>query len=134
MVFRNYVVTGEDVNDFMVMEDSAYISYTLRLLHHFLFSNGFSKQKLNSMNLDLEGGNHELICYKKLMFTEPFLVELKHCYVKDKIYLKSCFFNSKNECCTEVTKEVKWLNQTNREIIKTPKYILNHLSKNIVQI
>ena len=88
MICKNYVVTGEDVNDFMVMENASYISYTVRLLYHFLFHNGFSKEKLNTLNLDLREGNHELICYKDLMFTEHFLVEMKHCYIEDKINIK----------------------------------------------
>lgn len=78
MICKNYVVTGEDVNDYMVMEDSAYSSYTLRLLYHFLFHNGFSKEKLNQMHLGLQEGNHELVSHKDLMFTEKFLVEMKH--------------------------------------------------------
>ncbi|MFB9076242.1 hypothetical protein ACFFLS_25890 [Flavobacterium procerum] len=131
MTYRNYIVSGEDVNDFMVMEDSAYISYTLRLLYHFLFSNGFSKEKLNSMNLDLQEGKHELVCYKNLMFTEYFFVVMTHCSVKDKIYIKSSFFNSKNECCAEVSKEVEWFDALQREVISSPKKILKHFNQNI---
>lgn len=126
MICKNYVVTGEDVNDYMVMEDIAYSSYTLRLLYHFLFHNGFSKEKLNQMHLGLQEGNHELVSHKDLMFTENFLVEMKHCYIEDKINIKSYFFNSKNECCAEVTKEVKWFDPISKEVIKTPKHILRH--------
>ncbi|MNR60338.1 hypothetical protein D3C85_1817970 [compost metagenome] len=60
------------------------------------------------------------------MFTEHFLVEMKHCYIEDKINIKSCFFNSKNECCAEVTKEVKWFDAIGKEVIKTPNQILRH--------
>ncbi len=127
MICKNYVVTGEDVNDYMVMEDTAYISYTVRLLYQFLFYNGFSKEKLNYMHLGLQEGSHELIIYKNLMFTEHFLVEMKHCYLADKINIKSCFFNSKNECCAEVIKEVKWFDPISKEVVKTPKQILRHL-------
>ncbi|MCP2025318.1 hypothetical protein L1276_000458 [Flavobacterium sp. HSC-32F16] len=130
MICKNYVVTGEDVNDFMVMENASYISYTIRLLYHFLFHNGFSKQKLYTLNLDLHEGNHELICHKDLMFTEPFFIELKHCYIDDKINIKSCFFNFKNECCAEVVKEVEWFDPLRREIIATPKQILKHFNLN----
>ncbi|AXB58059.1 hypothetical protein [Flavobacterium fluviale] len=128
MICKNYVVTGEDVNDFMVMESTSYISYTVRLLYHFLFYNGFSKEKLNTLNLDLHEGNHELICYKDLMFTEHFFVELTHFYIDDKINIKSCFFNYKNECCAEVTKEIEWFDPLRSEIIATPKQILKHFS------
>lgn len=128
MICKNYVVAGEDVNDYMVMENTAYISYTLRLLYHFLFHNGFSKQKLNALNLGLQEGHHELVCYKNIMFTEHFFVEMKHCYVDDKINVKSCFFNSKNECCAEVTKELEWFDSIKREVIVAPKQILQHFA------
>lgn len=128
MICKNYVVTGEDVNDFMVMENTAYISYTLRLLYHFLFHNGFSKQKLNALHLGLQEGHHELVCYKNLMFTEAFFVEMRHCYIDDKIKIKSCFFNSKKECCAEVTKEVEWFDSISREVIAGPKQILQHFA------
>lgn len=128
MICKNYVVAGEDVNDYMVMENTAYISYTLRLLYHFLFNNGFSKEKLNALHLGLQEGHHELICYKNLMFTEPFFVEMKHCYINDTIKIKSSFFNSKNECCAEVTKEVEWFDSIRKEIIATPKVILQHFN------
>jgi len=131
MICKNYVVTGEDVNDFMVMESAAYISYSVRLLYHFLFYNGFSKEKLNTLNLDLHEGNHELICYKDLMFTQHFFVELKHFYIDDKIRIKSSFFNSKNECCAEVTKEVEWFDPIRRQVVETPKQILLHFYPNL---
>lgn len=128
MISKNYIVTGEDVNDGMVMESTAYIAYTLRLLYHFLFDNGFSKQKLNTLHLSLKEGNHELVYYKNLMFTEPFFIQMKHCYIADKISIKSCFFNSKNECCAEVTKEVEWFDPIRSEVIGVPKQILKHFS------
>lgn len=130
MICKNYVVTGEDVNDFMVMESASYISYTVRLFYHFLFRNGFSKEKLHILNLDLQEGNHVFVCYKDLMFTEHFFVELKHCYIADKINIKSSFFNSKNECCAEVTKEIEWFDSRKGEVIGAPKQILKHFSQN----
>ncbi|WDF66100.1 hypothetical protein [Flavobacterium sp. KACC 22763] len=134
MICRNYIVTGEDVNDYMVMEDAAYISYALRLLYHFLFNNGFSKEKLNSMHLGLQEGNHELICHKALMFTQSFSVEMKYCHIGDTINFKSCFSNSNNECCAEVIKEVKWFDPISREVVKTPKQVLSHLPKTKMQL
>lgn len=130
MICKNYVVTGEDVDNVMVMESTAYISYTLRLWYRFLFDNGFSKEKLNALHLGFLEGNHELVCYKNLMFTEQFLIEMKHCYIDDKINIKSCFFNSKNECCAEVTKEVEWFDPIRREVIAAPKQILQHFNSN----
>lgn len=132
MICKNYTVAGEDVNDGMVMESTAYISYTLRLLYHFLFANGFSKERLRALQLGLQEGNQELICYKDLMFTEAFFVELKHCCIADKITVTSSFFNSKNECCAAVTKEVEWFDPVRREIIAAPKHILRHFNPNSV--
>lgn len=130
MICKNYVVAGEDVNDVMIMESDAYISYTLRLLYRFLFDNGFSKEKLNALHLGFQEGNHELVCYKNLMFTELFFVKIENCCIDDKIKIKSCFFNSKNECCAEVTKEVEWFDYIRREVITAPKQILQHFNPN----
>lgn len=128
MICKNYVVAGEDVNDGMVMESTAYISYTLRVLYHFLFANGFSKERLKTLQLGLQEGNHEVVLYKNLMFTEAFLVEMKQCYIADKITVTSYFFNSKNECCAAVTKEVEWFDPVHSKVIATPKQILQHFN------
>lgn len=127
---KNYVVTGQDVNGDMEMESNAYISYTLRLLYRFLFENGFSKEKLNAQHLGLQVENHELVCYKNLIFTEPFFIKMENCCIDDKIKIKSCFFNSKNECCAEVTKEVEWFDHIRSQVIVTPKQILRHFNPN----
>ncbi|WP_291287675.1 hypothetical protein [Flavobacterium sp.] len=128
MICKNYVVTGEDVNDVMIMEKAAYNSYTLRLLYHFLFQNGFSREKLNSLQLDLQEGKYALVRYKNLMFTEPFFIEMKHCFMNDKITIKSYFFNSKNECCAELVTEVEWFDSIRKEVIRAPKKILKHFN------
>jgi len=128
MICKNYTVTGEDVNDSMVMETIAYTSYTLKLWYHFLFDNGISKEKLNALHLGFVEENNEFICYKNLMFTESFLIEMKHCQIDDKIKIKSSFFNAKNECCAEVTKEIQWFDQIQKEVIVTPKKILQHFN------
>ncbi|MFD1605518.1 hypothetical protein ACFSJW_02870 [Flavobacterium artemisiae] len=128
MICKNYNVSGEDVNDNMEMERTAYSSYTLRLLYHFLFYNGFSKEKLHALHLGFQEGNNELVCYKNLMFTEPFSIELKYCHINEKINLKSSFFNSKQECCAEVFKEVEWFHQIQQEVITTPKKIFKHFN------
>lgn len=130
MICKNYVVSGEDVNDFMVMESTAYISYTLRVLYHFLFENGFSKERLKTLQLGLQEGQHALVSYKDLMFTEPFFVEMKQCYIADKIIMESYFFNSKNECCAAVTKEFEWFDPVRSKVITTPKQILQYFNSN----
>jgi hypothetical protein len=130
MIWKNYVVTGEDVNGDMEMESTAYISYALRVLYRFLFDNGFSKEKLNTQHLSLQVENHELVCYKNLIFTESFFIKIENYWIDDKIKIKSCFFNSRNECCAEVTKEVEWFDHINREVIATPKQILKYFRSN----
>jgi hypothetical protein len=129
MFYKNYVVTGEDVNDDMEMQSTAYISYTFRLLYRFLFNNGFSKVKLNSLHLGLQEVNHELVRYRNLMFTEQFFIQMEHFQIDDKIHIKSYFFNSKNECCAEVTTEIEWFDHISREVIVTPKRILEHFNQ-----
>ncbi|REG99529.1 hypothetical protein [Flavobacterium aquicola] len=131
MISKNYTVSGEDVNDVMIMESSAYNSYTIRLLYSFLFDNGFTREKLNSLNLGLQEGQEEFVCYKNLMFTESFFIEMKYCKIDDKISVKSSFFNSKNEHCAEVTKELQWYDNFKKEVITTPVKIQNHFNLNI---
>nr|WP_294786194.1 hypothetical protein [uncultured Flavobacterium sp.] len=131
MICKNYTVTGEDVNDFMVMENTAYISYTLRLLYHFLFTSGFSKEKLNALHLGFQEQKTMLVLHKDLMFTESFTVKIKYCRIDDTINIESSFYNSKEECCAEVTNEIKWFDTMRNEIIVTPSHILKHFRSNL---
>ncbi|WP_288251381.1 hypothetical protein [uncultured Flavobacterium sp.] len=110
------------------MESTAYISYTLRLLYHFLYNNGFSKEKLNALHLGIQEENNKLLHYKNLMFTEPFSIELKYCHINEKINMKSSFLNSKQECCAEVFKELQWFNMVQQKVVITPKKIFNHFN------
>lgn len=126
MITKNYVVIGKDVNDYMVMQSEAYLSYTLRLLYCFLFQNGFSKEKLNTLHLGFKEGTHRILSHQNLMFTEHFCIELKHCKIDDKIIVNSRFFNQKKECCTEVSIEFEWFDYVRSETIPTPKKILEH--------
>lgn len=128
MICKNYVVSGEDVNDFMVMETRAYLSYTLRLLYRFLFANGFSKERLHALQLGLQERKDILVSYQDLMFTEPFFVEMKQCCIGDKITVESYFFNSRNECCAAVTKEIEWFDPVRSKVIAAPKHILRHFN------
>lgn len=126
MICKNYSVTGEDVNDYMVMENTAYISYTIRLLYHFLFGHGFSKEKLNALQLGLKEESEQLVIYKDLMFTASFSAHIKRCQIDDIIKIESHFFNSKNECCAIVIKEIKWFDTLKKENIATPSNILKY--------
>lgn len=123
MICKSYTVTGEDVNDDMVMENTSYISYTLRLLYHFLFDSGFSKEKLNALHLEFQQEKTVLVLYKNLMFTESFTVKLRYCQIDSSIVIESSFYNSKEECCAEVTKEIKWFDSKAMKVISTPVHI-----------
>lgn len=124
MVRKNYVVTGEDVNDFMVMENTAYLSYALRMLYHFLFEKGYSREKLNRLQLGLQEGNHTLIYYKKLMFTENFFVEMDYCCKNEKVKMKNRFYNSQKELCAEITQEVEWFDYNLGMVIPAPRQLV----------
>lgn len=126
MIRKNYVVKGEDVDDYMAMENEAYLSYSLRLLYHFLFEKGYSREKLNTLKLGLKEGNHALTSYKNLMFTEQFSVEMYYFYTNEKLNIKSSFFNAKNELCTDLTLEVNCFDYNLGEVIAVPQQIMKH--------
>ena len=54
MFQRNYKVKGADVNDFMVMQNAAYLNYSSKLLETFLFVKGFTKIKMNALKVGLQ--------------------------------------------------------------------------------
>ena len=45
MFTRTYTGKGEDVNDFMIMQNFAYLTYSSKILEAFLLEKGFSKLK-----------------------------------------------------------------------------------------
>lgn len=128
MIRKNYVVRGQDVDDCMVMEDTAYLTCALRLVYHFLFEKGYSKERLNTLKLDLMVKDFKLISYKKLMFTEQFSLEMSYCYKKEMMNIKSHYFNSENFLCAEMTLEVYWFNYNCGQIIAVPKPLRDSIS------
>lgn len=126
MIRKNYVVKGEDVDDYMVMENTSYLSYSFRLLYHFLFQKGYSKEKLNALKLGLKEGNHTLMIYKNLMFTQAFSVEMDYCYSNGNININSYFFNAQNVICADLILEVNWFDYNRGEIIAVPRQIIQH--------
>jgi len=127
MYIKKYTVKGDDVNDFMYMVNFAYISYTVSILHSFLFEKGYSREKLNGLKLGLQECSHQLIYHKNLMFNEIFSVEMELCNTNQKIIIKNIFYNSKNELCTEVIKELNWFDYSKGEVIAPPKKIIKNL-------
>lgn len=140
MFRRTYKVKGEDVNDFMVMQNFAYSFYTNRLFESFLFEMGYSKQKLAALKIDAKISNKKIIHQKHLMFPQSFFVSLDISYnanKKEKMNITNRFFNTKNKLCTIITKELHWFDYK-REIISPPKkmmdYFYRHTSSYTYQV
>ena len=128
MFRKTYKVKGEDVNDFMVMQHFAYLSYASNVLHTFLFEKGYSRQKLNTLKIGLQESSEELIHYKHLMFGQAFFVDLE-LYLKaddGKISIKNSFFNQRNELCTVVHTKLSWFDYSEWEVTPAPKRIAKH--------
>ncbi|GAA4278609.1 hotdog family protein [Aquimarina mytili] len=107
MIFQEtYKVKGEDVDDFMVMQDHAYRTYIQSTLAAFLLQKGYSKEERNTFNMALQSCEEELKYRKNLMFTQHFFINLEpldEISNKQKIKLKSRFFNANNELCVTAT-------------------------------
>lgn len=106
MYRKKYRVTGEDVDDFMVMQDFAYNSYTLSLLKNFLAEKGYSKEARDQFADKLKNSSKQLKCLKNLMFTQDFFINMDFFDVVDnneKIKIQNRFFNAQNELCATIT-------------------------------
>tara|TARA_R110002049_G_scaffold107950_4_gene255867 strand:+ start:13850 stop:14272 length:423 start_codon:yes stop_codon:yes gene_type:complete len=126
MFKRNYTVKGEDVNDFMVMQNAAFLTYASKLFDVFLFVNGFTKLKMNSLKLGVKKGNDSVLHYNHLMFTQPFSIvldfkELGSC--KKKMIIEIHFYNKQNELVATIIRELFWFNYKSWETIIPPKTI-----------
>lgn len=132
MFQRKYTVKGEDVNDFMLIENSAYLKYTSKLVETFLFVNGFTKLKMNSLKVGLQKKNDTIKQYKHLMFTEVFTVKLNFIALgmcEQKMNIEICFYNQKNELCAVVKRELFWFDYTKWKTIEPPKVIGKYFTK-----
>lgn len=129
MFRRAYKVKGEDVNDFMVMQNFAYHSYVSCLLKTFLFEKGYSKHKLDRLRIGFDKSREELIHRKHLMFTQVFFVDLEFFSSTSntqKISVKNRFFNAKNELCVTAITELYWMDYNCGEISTPPQNISKH--------
>jgi len=122
MFVRNYRVKGEDVNDFMVMQNFAYLSYSSRLIETYLMENGFPQMKLNSLKIGWQKSNDQLQNKKQLMFTQNFSVHLNfeanfkgNCI---KTYVD--FYNERGELATTLITDLNWVNYNNWTQIQPP--------------
>tara|TARA_R110002073_G_scaffold15953_2_gene62103 strand:- start:34024 stop:34446 length:423 start_codon:yes stop_codon:yes gene_type:complete len=132
MFIRSFKVKGEDVNDFMVMQNFAYLSHSSKLIEVFLLEKGFSKLKLNSLKIGWQKTNDTLINKKHLMFAEFFSIELS-VFDEDKeegvTRVSVDFHNTKNELCATLTTDLHWFDYSAWEIINPPKKIARYFVK-----
>ena len=110
MFQRNYKVKGEDVNDFMVMQNAAFLNYASKLFDTFLYTNGFAKLKMNTLKVGLQKVNDQVEHYKNLMFTQDFSISLdfKKIDISSKMEVEVSFYNAKNELCVTVKRAFFW--------------------------
>lgn len=126
MFKRIYRVKGEDVNDFMVMQNASYLCYSSKLVDAFLFEKGFTKLKMNSLKVGFQKSNDQVKHYRDLMFTESFSVDLK-CKVldfcKSKMNIEVHFYNKQKQLCTIVSRELLWFDYVSWQTITPSKKI-----------
>jgi len=106
MYRKKFRVTGQDVDDFMVMQDFAYDLYTHSLMQNFLIESGYSKQIRERLTNHFKNSNKQLTCLKNLMFTQDFFVHLDCFDIMEndsKITMQNRFFNTANELCATIT-------------------------------
>ncbi len=129
MFQRNYTVKGEDVNDFMVMQNAAYLNYSSKLFETFLFVKGFSILKMNTLKVGLQKKNDQILQFKPLFFTQAFSVELEFkniLFTNQKMNVAIHFYNQEKELCSTITREFFWFDYTAWQIISPPKSIANY--------
>lgn len=129
MFTRAYKVKGEDVNDFMIMQNFAYLEYSAKLIDVFLFEKGFPKLKLNSLKIGWQKKNDRLVNERKLMFTESFIAHLRFSEENSddsSTMVFVDFFNEKNELCATLTTELSWFDYENWKLVVPPKKITKH--------
>ncbi|MBL4605398.1 MAG: hypothetical protein JKY02_07010 [Flavobacteriaceae bacterium] len=129
MFIRTYKVKGEDVNDFMVMQNFAYLTYSSKLLGVYLLEKGYSQVMLNSLKIGWQKNNDRLVNKKRLMFTESFSIHLNFSETsmkENKMTVLVDFYNAKNELCATLITELQWFDYNAWEIISPPKKIAQH--------
>ncbi len=133
MFQRNYKVKGEDVNDFMLMQNAAYLKYSSKLLDTFLYYNGYTTVKLNKLKVGLEKKNDVIKQYKPLFFTQHFtiILECKKSFRKDdEMIVGINFYNNQKELCASITRELFWFDYLNLQTISPPKGLVKFFTAN----
>ena len=132
MFQRIYTVKGDDVNDFMVMQNAAYLKYASKIVETFLFVKGFTSLKMNDLKVGLQKSNDQIINKQNLMFTQAFSVKLQFKemgFCAQKMNVAIHFYNEKDEICTTVIRELLWFDYTSWQVIMPPKSISKYFSK-----
>jgi len=127
MFYRNYKVRGEDVNDFMVMQNFAYLSYSSKLIEAYLLANGFSQLKLNSLQLGWQKNNDHLRNKKHLMFAKNFTARLNF---GESTHEKAVttfidFYDDQQELVATLTTELSWFDYGEWTYTAPPRQIAN---------
>lgn len=120
MFKKTYKVKGEDVNDYMIMQDYAYNSYIILSIQSLLFENGYTKQRLCSLKKGTYSYTKNTIDRKHLMFTQSFSINQEFLDIdnyQQKVKIRSRFFNTNNELCLIVVSEFYWFDSTNKKMI-----------------
>ena len=131
MFIRNYKVKGEDVNDFMIMQNFAYLSYSSKLIESYLLEKGYPRLKLNSLKIGWQKSNDQLLNKKHLMFAQEFTIRLNFdCNQINENGIKTYidFYNSKGELCATLTTDLQWFDYENWKQITPPKKIAQHFT------
>ncbi len=99
MYQKRYKVTGEDVDDFMVMQEDAYKMYSVSSLKSFLYETNRTKNISNTF-LTTKKVSQEIKYYKDLMFTQQFVINLDIVEIQEGSFnIQNRFFNTNNELC-----------------------------------
>ena len=124
MFQRTYKVQGEDVNDFMVMQNRAYLKYASKIVETFLFVNGFTRLKMNKLQVGLQNSNDQITRQKNLLFTQGFSVKITFdtlSFCQQKMTVTVAFFNQKEELCATVIRDLFWFDYKSWQAITPPK-------------
>ncbi|WP_405206688.1 hypothetical protein [Aquimarina sp. LLG6339-5] len=130
MFRRNFKVKGEDVDDYMVMQNSAYIAYTSSVLLAFLFDKGYTDKKRNKTKFSVQESIESLTQRKHLMFMQDFFINVELiCIDNDcqKLTIRNRFFNANNELCATINSYLYWIDGVHQEIITPPKKMISRL-------
>ncbi len=132
MFQRIYTVKGNDVNDFMVMQNAAYLHYASLIFDVFLLEKGFSKDKMNKQKVGLDKKKDQLFLNKHLMFTKEFTIKLEFLdllFTNQKMNIAVHFYNEKQELCATVQRELFWFCYDSWQSVCPPKTISKYFSK-----